>query len=122
MVHFWATHVCWILHCLWGEIKGFLGWWLGLEKPGFYGDLGLFASIWDKNPVSGWVVGGSGIASFLAMAGIGLAITQKSSQSPELGAFPQSGGGLNPWRFFGLSDCFVLRNDRNGIRNDGSTL
>jgi len=38
-----------------GKNKGFLGGFLGLKKPGFYGDLGLFASIWEKNPVSGWV-------------------------------------------------------------------
>jgi len=40
-----------------GRKTRFLGEWLGLEKPGFYGDLGLFASIWEKNPVSGWVAG-----------------------------------------------------------------
>jgi hypothetical protein len=40
-----------------GGNQGVSGW-LGLEKPGFYGDLGLFASIWEKNPVSGWVAGG----------------------------------------------------------------
>jgi len=44
-----------ILHFLWRENKGFLGVLLALKKPGFYGDLGLFASIWEKNPVSGWV-------------------------------------------------------------------
>jgi len=40
-----------------GKTRGFLGGFLGIKKPGFYGDLGLFASIWEKNPVSGWVAG-----------------------------------------------------------------
>ncbi|MEG4286243.1 hypothetical protein QUB68_24235 [Microcoleus sp. A006_D1] len=39
---------------VWGSL---LGGFRGLKKPGFYGDLGLFASIWEKNPVSGWVAG-----------------------------------------------------------------
>ncbi|MEG5061507.1 hypothetical protein QUB60_27200 [Microcoleus sp. A2-C5] len=40
-----------------GDVVGVRGWWLGLEKPGFYGGLGLVVSVWGKNPVSGWVVG-----------------------------------------------------------------
>jgi len=62
---------------LWGEIKGFLGGWLGLEKPGFYGDLGLFASIWEKNPVSGWVAGGWDRLLFIAEARSPLAPLKK---------------------------------------------
>jgi len=60
-----------------GRKTRFLGEWLGLEKPGFYGDLGLFAEYLGEKPgfwVSGW---GSGIASCLAMTGMGLAITEK---------------------------------------------
>ena len=34
----------------WGNL---VGGFRGLEKPGFYRDLGLFASIGEKNPVSG---------------------------------------------------------------------
>ena len=40
-----------------GENKGFLGLFVGFKKPGFYRCLGLFASIWEKNPVSGWAAG-----------------------------------------------------------------
>ncbi|MCY7382872.1 MAG: hypothetical protein LH628_09915 [Microcoleus sp. CAN_BIN18] len=40
-----------------GRKTRFLGGWLGLEKPGFYGDLGLFAEYLGEKPgfwVSGW--------------------------------------------------------------------
>ncbi|MEG4861982.1 MULTISPECIES: hypothetical protein [unclassified Microcoleus] len=33
----------------------FLGEWLGLKKPGFYGGLGWVVNVWEKNPVSGWL-------------------------------------------------------------------
>ena len=46
----------------WGLVADVLrvcGGWFGLEKPGFYGDFGLVVNVWEKNPVSCLVIGGS---------------------------------------------------------------